>query len=74
METIISEDTYVPGRFFHSLKYYKIIVRKMFFNLLYFKLGDKICLASHARSGSGTYLRDGFIYGKNSNIKNLFVY
>ena len=36
METIISEDTYVPG--------------------------DKICLASHARSGSGTYVRDGFIY------------
>ena len=25
-------------------------------------IGDKICLASQARSGSGTYVRDGFIY------------
>ncbi len=27
---------------------------------LHFK-GDKICLAAHARSGNGTYVRDGFI-------------
>ena len=24
--------------------------------------GDKICQASHARSGYGTYVRDGYIY------------
>ena len=36
MESITSEDTYIPG--------------------------EKICSASHARSGYGTYVRDGFIY------------
>lgn len=35
METILSEDTYVPG--------------------------DRICQATHAKSGSGTYVRDGYV-------------
>lgn len=36
MESIISEDTYIPG--------------------------EKICSSGHARSGYGTYVKDGFIY------------
>ena len=36
METIISDETYLPG--------------------------DKICVASSARAGYGTYVREGFIY------------
>ncbi len=36
--------------FYEPLKFYP-----------FFK-GDKICVASHARTGYGTYVRDGYIY------------
>lgn len=32
------------------------------FSIIFKHTGDKICLASHARNGYGTYVRDGYIY------------
>ena len=64
MESITSEDVYSPGkRTFHNKIYKKTFCSfDLFEYFSIFHQGDQICLASQARSGYGTYTRDGYIY------------
>jgi exosome complex RNA-binding protein Csl4 len=39
-----------------------LIIIRFYSLLLRITKGDKICLANHAKSGYGTYVRDGYIY------------